>query len=61
MRLIKQVTLDEILVVVKDMPKKKAQGVDGFPKLFTRYQEEVKGDLVNIVLHLFNTSEWISL
>lgn len=58
MNLMQQVTPDEVLTAIKDMPKEKAPRVEGFHiDFFTICWEEVNEDRVDIVLHFFTTSE----
>ncbi|XP_019262930.1 PREDICTED: uncharacterized protein LOC109240716 [Nicotiana attenuata] len=48
--LIQMVTMEEITEAVKDMPKDKAPGVDGFPvEFFTRNWEIVKEDILKLL------------
>ncbi|XP_019244265.1 PREDICTED: uncharacterized protein LOC109224132 [Nicotiana attenuata] len=54
LELIKTVTVEEIIDVIKSMPTDKAPGVDGFPiEFFNQQWEEVKDDVITDVLDFF--------
>lgn len=55
--LIQPVTNKEIIEAIKDMPKDKAPGVDGFSvEFFTRNSEIVKEDIFEVVQNFFKTN-----
>ncbi|XP_049402176.1 uncharacterized protein LOC125865921 [Solanum stenotomum] len=60
--LIKEVTTTEILEAIKEMPKDKAPGVDGYPiEFFTKNWDVVQNDVIIAVKNFFHTAICIIL
>lgn len=56
--LIQLVIVEKVQTSIKIMPKEKAPVVDGFSiEFLTTCWDGVQNDLLNVVFHLFNTSE----